>query len=91
MTQIFWVVFFTCIAWLILMFTLKNPAFLQNIYIPLSQAGQNYQHCLENTIGVKEWYISGDTLIVKFDAKASNGQDILYSLNNDFESRVKIV
>jgi hypothetical protein len=80
MTQIFWVVFFTCIAWLILMFTLKNPAFLQNIYIPLSQVRQDYQSYLENAKGVREWYIMEDTLIVKFDAKKANRKDIIKNI-----------
>jgi MFS family permease len=83
MAHIFWAVFFTCIVWLILMLTLKNPSLLQNIYIPLSQTVQNYQRCLENTRGIREWYISDDTLVVKFDTKAVNKRDILYSLNAD--------
>ncbi|MDR1976809.1 MAG: MFS transporter, partial [Campylobacteraceae bacterium] len=37
MAGLFWIVFATCIIWLALMLTLKNPAFFQNIYIPLSQ------------------------------------------------------
>jgi MFS family permease len=81
MAQIFWMVLFTCIAWLILIMTLKNPSFLQNIYIPFSHVRQNYENYLQNTEGIKEWYISNETLIVKFDVKKINMQNISQNLN----------
>ncbi|MDR1460146.1 MAG: MFS transporter [Campylobacteraceae bacterium] len=78
--QIFWIVFFTCIVWLFLILTLKNPAFFQNIYIPLSQVKQDYTQYLENTIGIAEWYISDNTLVVKFNTKIADKSDILANL-----------
>ncbi|MDR2080942.1 MAG: MFS transporter [Campylobacteraceae bacterium] len=81
MAQIFWIVFFTCIVWFIFILTLKNPSFLQNIYIPISQTAQNYENYLQTAEGVREWYIMGDTLVVKFDAQKINMQDISQNLN----------
>ncbi|MDR1007957.1 MAG: MFS transporter [Campylobacteraceae bacterium] len=86
MEQIFWIIFSICIIWLILMLTLKNPSFLQNIYIPISQIKQNYLRYLENTKGVKEWYISDETLVVKFDIKAVSRLDISNNLTNPSSS-----
>lgn len=82
MAHIFWAVFFTCTLWFILILTLKNPSFLQNIYILVSQTAQNYENYLQNAEGIKEWYIMGDTLIVKFDTKKADEQDILRALKN---------
>ncbi|MDR1615095.1 MAG: MFS transporter [Campylobacteraceae bacterium] len=82
MEQIFWILFFICTVWFILILTLKNPAFFQNVYIPLLEVRQNYIQYLENIEGIKEWYISGDMLIVKFDAKMVNREGILQCLKN---------
>ncbi|MDR2100761.1 MAG: MFS transporter [Campylobacteraceae bacterium] len=82
MTQIFWIVFFISAIWLALMLTLKNPSFLQNIYVPVSQIRQDYQRCLEDTKGIIEWYIMNDTLVVKFDTKMIDKDDILAGLKN---------
>ncbi|MDR1285420.1 MAG: MFS transporter [Campylobacteraceae bacterium] len=80
MEQISWIVFATCTVWFFLMLTLKNPAFFQNIYIPLSQIGQSYLQYLESTNGITEWYISDDTLIVKFNAKILNRENIVKNI-----------
>jgi hypothetical protein len=80
MAGLFWIVFATCIIWLALMLTLKNPAFFQNIYIPLSQLKQNYIQYLDSE-AIIEWYIVGDTLIVKLDTKIAGKESILKNIS----------
>jgi predicted MFS family arabinose efflux permease len=80
MAHIFWGVFVICIIWLVFMMTLKNPAFFQNIYIPILELKEDYPHYLENTQGIKEWYISDATLIIKFDTKVVSREDIFKNI-----------
>ncbi|MDR0407449.1 MAG: MFS transporter [Campylobacteraceae bacterium] len=81
MSQIFWIVFFTCIIWSFLTLTLKNPAFFQNLYIPLSQTKENYLQYLESAKGIVEWYVSDDMLIVKFDTQILNKESIVQNID----------
>jgi hypothetical protein len=69
MAQISWGVFGVCIVWLALMISLKNPAFFQNLYLSLPDTNPSYAQELDKLKGVIEWYVSGETLVVKFDAK----------------------
>ncbi|MDR0666462.1 MAG: MFS transporter [Campylobacteraceae bacterium] len=62
--NLFWILFFVCALWLILILTLKNPALFKIIYIPLSRAKPERLNGLK---GVVEQYAAHDTLVVKID------------------------
>ena len=73
------IVAITCIFWVLLIITLKNPIFNKNIYLPFGKFAENKLATLDTTAGVIEWYKNENekTLIVKYDSKNIQEEEII--------------
>lgn len=69
----------TCLFWVILIITLKNPIFNKNIYLPFGEFTETKLATLDATAGIIEWYKNENekTLIVKYDSKNIQEEEIL--------------
>jgi predicted MFS family arabinose efflux permease len=79
MEEIGIIVAVTCLFWVTLIITLKNPIFNKNIYLPFGKFAENKLATLDTTAGVIEWYKNEneETLIVKYDSKNIQEEEIL--------------
>lgn len=77
--QLGWVVFFISILWIMLLITLKNPAFTKNFYISVDKIDFSRIEYLNNSRGIIEWYINKDDniLVVKYDSKTTDDETVL--------------
>lgn len=81
--EIAWVIFITCILWLFLIATLKNPSHNKNIYLSYDSFDLARAEHLHHVIGVVEWYRneSERILVVKYDTNVTNKETILAVLS----------
>jgi len=77
--EIAWVIFVTCILWLFLIASLKNPSHNKNIYLPYGEFDISRIEHLKGLKGIVEWYRneSEKILVVKYDANLTDQETIV--------------
>lgn len=73
------VVFGTCLLWVVIIMTLKNPIFSKNLYIPFNDFIDEKLENLNKINGIIEWYKNENeqTLIIKYMSKNTSEEEIL--------------
>lgn len=74
-----WLVFFICIAWIMLLLTLENPIFRQVEYFSMQKVDYSRVKYLNSSRGIIEWYINkdSDVLVVKYNSKQTDSETIM--------------
>ncbi len=75
--QIAWLVFIVCAIWLYVIYKLDNPANNKNIYLKKDSFDDKKVQVLHKVKGIVEWYVSDDTLVIKYNSKILNKSNIL--------------
>ena len=77
--EISWVIFITCVLWLFLIASLKNPSHNKNIYLAYGEFDITRVEHLKGLKGIVEWYRneSEQILVVKYDANLTDKETIL--------------
>lgn len=79
MMQIAWVISIICAAWLFLIASLRHPGQHKNLYFSYESIDISRVGHLLHVKGIVEWYKneSEQTLVIKFDSKATDKETIL--------------
>lgn len=74
-----WVVILTCILWVWVIYTLKNPVFSKNIYVPFNDVIDANLEKLNGAKGIIEWYKNENeqTLIIKYSSQNTDKDEIM--------------
>lgn len=75
--EISWVVTIACFLWLIMIYTLHNPAIDKNIYLEKGQFNSKSVEKLKDMQGIIEWYFRDETLVVKFNSNKIDKKRIM--------------
>jgi hypothetical protein len=69
--------------WVVLIFTLKNPIYTKNLYVPFKEFKEDKLSNLELQKGIIEWYKNEneELLVIKYDSKIIHEEKI-YTLIN---------
>ncbi len=75
--QIAWIVSIICFWWFWIIYALDNPAFHKNIYLKSGEFSQEGTKNLHTLNGLIEWYKRDGSLVIKYDCKKTNEEEIL--------------
>ena len=83
MDMVSYIVIITCLLWVVLIFTLKNPIYTKNLYVPFKEFKEDKLSNLEFQKGIIEWYKNEneELLVIKYDSKIIHEEKI-YTLIN---------
>jgi predicted MFS family arabinose efflux permease len=83
MDMVSYIVIITCLLWVVLIFTLKNPIYTKNLYVPFKEFKEDKLSNLELEKGIIEWYKNEneELLVIKYDSKIIHEEKI-YTLIN---------
>lgn len=78
--EISWVVMIVCLLWLVMLATLYNPALNKNIYLKEGEFKEEKIKNLQSLKGVVEHYFKDKTLVIKYNSKILQKENIVKNL-----------
>lgn len=75
--EISWVVTIACLLWLVMIYTLHNPAIDKNIYLEKGKFNPKNTENLKQLKGIIEWYFRDETLVVKYNSNLTDEKSIV--------------
>ncbi len=82
MVELSWLVSVACLAWLVIIYKLDNPAKNKNIYLKLADFNNKNLQLLHKHKGIIEWYSQDENLVIKYNIDTTDEKSILDIIKN---------